>query len=72
MNTNMNIEIKEKTNWYYIGEEFENSFEFIVSKIHDNDLIIITDKDTPQMNVYKIKKEEFIKNYNKNRIIKRN
>ncbi len=54
-------EIKEKSNWYYIGNDMENSFEFTVSKVHDNNLIIITDKDTEHMNVHKLSIEEFHK-----------
>jgi hypothetical protein len=48
--------LQEKTEWIFISDELENTFVFYLSKI-DTDTgscIIITDKDTPQMNVHKV------------------
>jgi len=53
----MNTEIKEKSYWYYIGRNIKNSFDFFISKI-DNKLdeaVIVTNKDTPEMNIFKVK-----------------
>ena len=63
------IKITEKTNWYYIGEDFENSFEFFVSKIKKDTAIIITDKNTPKMNIHKVKLSELEIQFQKNKLI---
>ncbi len=63
-------ELKEKTTWYYIGEDMENSFEFFVSKINDQDVIIVTNKGTEDMNVHKTSIKELQKEYKRNKIIK--
>jgi len=46
--------LKEKTKWYYMGEDLTNSFEFYLSKIKDDSCIIITNKGTSEMNVHKV------------------
>ncbi len=63
-------ELKEKTTWYYIGNNMENSFEFFVSKINDQDVIIVTNKGTEDMNVHKTSIKELQKEYKRNKIIK--
>ena len=63
-------EIKEKTTWYYIGEDMENSFEFYISKINDQNVIIVTNKGTEDMSVHKTSIQLLEKEYQRNKIIK--
>ncbi len=53
---------KEKSTWLYIGKDLENSFQFFLSKIKDSDAIIVIDKDTEDMNVFKVKLSELEEN----------
>jgi len=62
------IKFKEKTKWYYISEDIDNSFEFFLSKIKDQEAIIITNKDTPEMNIFKVKISELKKEYERKKI----
>jgi len=44
--------------YFYIGNDLDNSFEFKISKIHNDDIIIVTGSGK-NTNVFKIKKEHF-------------
>ena len=60
--------MKEKQSYLYAGKNPENSFTFWLSKIEEDTVIIITDKDTPEMNVFKVKRKDLQKDFNDNRI----
>jgi hypothetical protein len=61
------INIKEKEQYLYIGDDIDNSFEFRVSKIHERDVIIVTGSGK-ETNVHKVKKEHIEEKIKKGQI----
>ena len=60
--------MKEKQYYLYIGKDPENSFTFWLSKIFDDHVLAVVNKDTPDMNVYKVNKESLIQAEEENRL----
>jgi len=66
------MKIQEKTKFLYIGDDLDNSFSFFLSKINGNSAIIIVNKNTPNMKIFKVSLKELQNQIQKNKLKKIN